>query len=309
MKVESEIVLIGGPTGTGKSEVACCVAERIGGEIVSADAMSVYRGMDVGTAKPRSCMKRIRHHLVDIVDPGEVFDAKRFEELALKAIESIRERGRVPLVVGGSYLYIQALLYGIEETPPPNWKLRSRLYLTAQRRGKDHLYRILKRVDPHYAEKVHPNDLRRIVRALEVFVESGKPFSRFHRWSKPRFSFTGFYLRRSWEKLTLRIEERVHRMIAEGLLEEVKELMQRGFEGFLTSPQAIGYKELVPYVKGEISLKEAVDEIVRRTKEYARRQIRWFRRQGWIEVDLDRMSLREACDFICSRVQRGTSTR
>jgi len=254
-------------------------------------------------------MKRVRHYLVDVVEPGEVFDAKLFEELALEALENIRRRGKVPIVAGGTYLYIQVLLYGMEETPPPNWKLRHRLYLTAERKGTAYLHRILKRVDPDYARRVHPNDLRRIVRALEVFVESGKPFSRFHRWKEPRFSFTGFYLRRSWEKLALRIEERVHRMIAEGLVDEVRKLMRKGFESFLTSSQAIGYKELVPYLKGEVSLKEAVDEIVRRTREYAKRQIRWFRRQGWIEVDLDSMSLEEACTFICDHLQRGTSTR
>jgi len=298
-----DLVILGGPTGTGKSEIACCVAERTGGEIVSADAMSVYRGMDIGTAKRSPCEGYIRHHLVDVLDPGEIFDAKLYEELALKAVADIRRRGRIPVVAGGTYLYIQALLYGIERTPPPNWKLREKLYSVAREKGSGKLYRILKAVDPLYASRIHPNDLRRIVRALEVFVESGKPFSSFHRWGRPRFSFTAFYLKRSWENLSKRIEERVHRMIEEGLVEEVKSLMERGFENFLTSSQAIGYKELVPYLKGERTLGEAIREIIQKTKEYARRQIRWFRRQGWIEVDLEAMNPQEACEFICFRIK------
>ncbi len=294
----NELLIIGGPTAVGKSEVACCVAKRLGGEIVSADSMAVYRGMDVGTAKPWECMKEVRHYLVDVVDPGEYFDAKIFERKALRAVEEIRSKGKVPIVVGGTYLYIQALLFGIEETPEPNRSLRERLYRIAEKKGRAYLYGKLKVVDPEYAAKIHENDVRRVVRALEVFIETGRPFSSFHRWERPRFNFLGFFLSRSWESLSKRIELRVRRMIESGLVEEVKELLDKGFEHFLTSSQAIGYKELIPYLKGEESLEEAIEKIVRNTKEYAKRQMRWFRKQGWKEIDLDEISEEEACDLI-----------
>ncbi len=294
----NELIIIGGPTASGKSELACLVAERLNGEIVSADSMTVYRGMNIGTAKPRECMDRIKHHLIDIVDPGDYFDAKLFEKLAVEAIKDIWLAGKVPIVVGGTYLYIQALLYGIEETPEPNWRLRDRLYSLAERKGKMFLYGKLKVVDPKYAQKIHPNDLRRIVRALEVFIETGRSFSTYHSWGKARFEHTGFYITRSWESLSKRIEERVKQMIKNGLLDEVKRLIEMGFENFITSQQAIGYKELIPYLKGEADLQKAIDEIVKNTKEYAKRQIRWFRKQDWTEINLDEISIEEACDRI-----------
>jgi len=288
------LVVIGGPTASGKSDIACRLAQEIGGEIISADSMAVYRGLDVGTAKPKECMKAVKHHLIDVVDPGEHFDAKLFESMALKAIRDIESRDKIPIVVGGTYLYLQALLYGIEDTPEPNWKLRKKLYDLAEEKGGEWLYNKLRIADPVYARKIHPKDTRRIVRALEVFIETGRPFSSYHRWGRPRLEFKGFYITRDWESLSQRIEKRVMKMIEEGLVDEVRELLKRGFERFITSSQAIGYKELVPYLKGEISLEEAIRQIVRNTKDYAKRQIRWFRRQGWEEINLDRLSEEEA---------------
>lgn len=294
----SRVLIIGGPTAVGKSEVACRVADRLGGEIVSADSMAVYRNMNVGTAKPWKCMEKIRHHLIDIMDPGDYFDAKIFEKLSLKAIGEIREKGKVPIVVGGTYLYIQVLLFGIDDTPEPNRSLRERLYRIGKTRGKKYLYRKLKAVDPLYAGKIHENDLRRTIRALEVFIETGKPFSSFHRWKEPRIEFSAFFLNRPWDSLSTRIEMRVRKMIEEGLVDEVKELLKAGFGNFLTSSQAIGYKELVPYLRGEESLNEAVQRIIRNTKDYAKRQIRWFRKQGWHEINLDDVPEEKACDLI-----------
>ena len=297
------LIIIGGPTGTGKSEVACCVACRLGAEIISADSMAVYRDMNVGTAKPVDCMRLVKHHLIDIVYPGEYFDAKLFEELALSSIREIYEQDKVVVVVGGTYLYIQVLLYGIEETPDPNWELRRRLYKLAERKGTSFLFEKLRIVDPFYASKIHPNDLRRTVRALEVFIETGKRFSSFHSWEEPRFKYIGFFLNRSWENLSKRIEERVFKMFESGLVDEVKHLIDRGFEKFLTSTQAIGYKELIPYFKGNISIEDAIREVIKNTKEYARRQVRWFRKQGWVEIDMDRCSKEEACDKIISMLK------
>ncbi len=296
--------VLGGPTGVGKSEVACEVALRLQAHIISADSMAVYRGMDIGTAKPKDCMKIVKHHLVDVVDPGDYFDAKIFEELALDTIEKLRAEGIIPLVVGGSYLYLQALIYGLGEAPDPDWKIRNRLYRIAKERGSEYLYKKLRAIDPNYAGKIHPNDTRRIVRALEVFLTTFKPFSYFHNWDKPRFKVIGFFLNRNRESLFRRIEERVEAMIRGGLVEEVRSLVERGLEGFLTSSQAIGYKELIPYIKGQISLDEAKRNIVKNTKDYARRQIRWFKKQGWKEINLDLLPLDQVVDIIVSEIRR-----
>ena len=290
------LIVIGGPTAVGKSQIAAELALRIGGEVISADSMCLYRGMDIGTAKPLEEMKKVPHHLIDVFEPGERVDAKVYERLAMEKIEEISSRGKVPFLVGGSYLYIQAVLLGIEETPPPDWALRDRLYRIADEKGGDFLYGKLMAVDPDYAKKIHPHDLRRIVRALEVFLLTGKRFSEFHRWSEPRFRYTGFYLKRKWENLSERIEERVRKMVREGLLEEVRRLYEGGLEGFLTSSQAIGYKEIIPFLKGQKPLEECLEEVVKNTKEYAKRQIRWFRKQGWIEIDLDRLRGEQAVE-------------
>ena len=290
------LIVIGGPTAGGKSQIAADLALRIGGEIISADSMCLYRDMDIGTAKPLEEMNRVPHHLIDVFEPGERVDAKVYERLAMEKIEEISSQGKVPLLVGGSYLYIQAVLLGIEETPPPDWVLRKRLYRIAETKGGEFLYRKLMAVDPLYAEKIHPHDLRRIVRALEVFLLTGKRFSDFHRWSEPRYRYTGFYLKRDWECLSARIEERVRKMVREGLLEEVRRLYEKGLEGFLTSSQAIGYKEMIPFIKDQKPLEECLEEVIRNTKEYAKRQIRWFRRQGWIEIDLDRLTGEQAVE-------------
>ncbi len=295
------IIVIGGPTAVGKSELACITAKKINGEIISADSMMVYKYMDIGTDKPKYCMHEVKHYLIDLLDPGEYFDAKMFEIAALMCIERIKEKGKVPLVVGGSYLYIQALLYSIADTPEPDWNLRVKLYRIAEQKGSKYLYEKLRVIDPEYAEKIHPNDLRRIVRALEVFVQSGRKFSSYHNWSEPRIDFIGFCIMRSWENIVKRIEDRVRRQIEQGLVEEVKKLMNMGFERFLTSSQAIGYKELIPYIKGEKSLEECVKEIIKNTKEFARRQIRWFKKQNWIEINLDEMSMEEASNFIIEK--------
>lgn len=297
------ILVVAGPTASGKSELCCLLAKRLNTEIISADSMAVYRGMDIGTAKPVQCMKEIKHHLVDEVDPGVVFDARMFEERALRAVEDLLKRKKIPLVCGGSYLYLQVLLYGIEDTPPPDWKLRERLYLIARRRGNLWLYRKLLVVDPLYAGKISPNDLRRVVRALEVFLQTGRPFSSFHRWSSPRFECLCFYLKRSRSILAERITQRVQLMIQQGLVEEVKRLMQMGLENFLTSQQAIGYKELIPYLKGEITLSDAVNNIIRNTLQYAKRQMRWFSKQGWIEVDMDALGTEGALSFILEKLK------
>ncbi len=292
------LLVIGGPTAVGKSDLACCVAERLGGEVISADSMAVYKYMNIGTAKPLECMKKVRHHLIDVVEPNGYFDAKIFEEEARRIIEEIRKRGKVPMVVGGTYLYVQALLYGIDRTPKPDWRLRNRLYSIAERKGREFLFNKLKVIDPVYASKIHPNDLRRTVRALEVFLSSGRAFSSYHNWDRPRIEHVGIFLMRSRESLFRRIENRLRDMVQKGLLEEIKKLLKMGYESFLTSTQAIGYKEFIPCAKGEKKLEDCLKEAIKNTKEQAKRQIRWFRKQGWYEINLDKKSFKEACEEV-----------
>ncbi len=302
MECNIEIILIGGPTASGKSQLCCLLAKYLHTSIISADSMSVYKHMNIGTAKSEGCIQEVKHYLVDVVEPGFVFDAKLFEEKALQAIEEIRREDKIPIVCGGTYLYMQAILYGIDETPPPNWYIRKRLYLIAQKRGKEFLYSKLLAVDPTYASKISPNDTKRVVRALEVFLQSGKPFSHFHRWSESRFNYLGVYVKRSWESLSKRIENRVYRMLEMGLINEIKNLMDMGFENFITSPQAIGYKEFIPFINEKINLEQAINETIKNTKEYAKRQIRWFRKQNWLEIDLDKLTYNQGVELILSKL-------
>ncbi len=296
LRLSRKLLIIGGPTAVGKSEVACCVAEKIGGEIISADSMAVYKGMDIGTAKLKECIEKIKHYAVDVAEPDEYFDVKMFEEIAKRAYREIVSKGKIPMLVGGTYLYIQAFLYGIEETPPPDWNLRKKLYDIVNKKGKVYLFNKLKVIDPEYASKIHPEDVRRVVRAIEVFVNTGRPFSSFHKWKEPRYDYVGIYLYRSWESLKRRIEERIRDMIKRGLLEEIKNLLNKGMS--FVSLQAIGYKEFIPVVKGEIDLEEGIKKAVKNTCEQAKRQIRWFRKQGWYEINMDIMDSKEACGRI-----------
>ncbi len=298
--MDRKAVVIYAPTASGKSEFSLCLALRTGGEVISCDSMSVYKYMNIGTAKPLEFLDIVKHHLIDILEPGGYYDAKLFSQQAEEIIKSLKSEGKLPIVVGGTYLYLQALLYGLAHTPEPNWKLRKRLYEIAERKGSAFLYRKLEAVDRAYAKKIHPNDLRRVVRALEVFLESFKPFSSFHSWDKPRIPYVGFYLKRSKESLMERIERRVLEMFKRGLVEEVKSLLEMGFKDFLTSSQAIGYKEVVPYIEGRISLQEAMEKVIRNTKNYAKRQIRWAKGKGFIEIDLDRLSISEGVELVIS---------
>ncbi len=285
------LIVITGATATGKSDLAIELAELIDGEIISADAMMVYKHMDIGTAKPsKEDRKKIKHYMIDIIEPNEDFSVKEFVKLADKYIEEIYNKSKQPIIVGGTWLYIQALLYGIADAPPSDWNLRKELY------EKDNLelYEKLKKIDPEYSKKIHPNDKKRIIRALEVFYLSGKPFSEWHKEKeyKERYNFIGFVLEMERENLMKRIEKRVNKMFEMGLLDEVKKLIDMGYEKFLTSKQAIGYKELIPYFKGEIPLEMAKEEIIKNTKRFAKRQLRTFRKKfknkkNWYFVNMD----------------------
>jgi tRNA dimethylallyltransferase len=281
-----------GPTASGKTEAGVVLAERLGAEIVSVDSMLVYRGMDVGTDKPGPSERvRVPHHLLDVIDPEEPFSVARFQALARRAADEIRGRSRGVLLVGGSGLYFRAVVddLGFPGTDPA---ARRELEIQAAALGPERLYRRLVDLDPVAAERIEPSNVRRTVRALEVAAITGRPFSSFaeswDRYPEGRVRAAGIDVDR--EALVRRIEARVRAMVDTGMVEETRALMERGLSGWLTASRAIGYAEFARYLEGELSLDEAVAETVRRTKELARRQMAWFRRDPrirWFGVGVE----------------------
>jgi tRNA dimethylallyltransferase len=283
MKVERPpLVVIAGPTGAGKSELSLEAAARAGVEIVSADSQQVYRGMDIGTGKLMPAERRgIRHHLIDVVDPDEEMTAARFAALADRAIQ---EGGAPVVVVGGTMLYLRALLFGLFEGPAADAELRAELAERARREGSAALWSELRAVDADSAARIHATDERRITRALEVFRLTGKPLSQHHRehnqaTREPRYPVHLLVLAPSREELYRRIDARVDAMMQAGLLEEVKGLRARGYGPGLRSQQAIGYAELHQHLEGRIDLAETVRLIKRNSRRYGRRQRSWYRNE------------------------------
>jgi len=277
-ELDNSIFLVG-PTASGKSSVGVCLAELIYAEIISLDSMQLRRGMDVGTAKPSAEDRaRVPHHMIDILDPCESFSVARYVKLACEAVSDIAARGRVPLFVGGTALYLKALTSGMFEGPSADWKLRSRLRRVAAEKGSPFLHDRLRGIDPAAAEKIHPNDLRRIIRALEVFEKTGSPISQLQQqWQNEGDDGPPIFgIERDRDDLYDRIDRRVDRMMSEGFLEEVRRLSERG-PGREAS-QALGYKEMLAHLRGEIAdLDEAVELIKRNTRRFAKRQLTWFR--------------------------------
>jgi tRNA dimethylallyltransferase len=269
-----------GPTASGKSEAAVALTQRLGAEIVSVDSMLVYRGMDVGTAKPTSAERtRIPHHLVDVAEPEEPFSVARYQELARAVVEDVDGRGHRVLLVGGSGLYFRAIVDELE-FPATDPDAREELRAEAEVLGPDRLHRRLAEFDPAAAARIEPTNVRKTVRALEVVAVTGRPFSsyaaRWERYPDEHVRAAGIDLPR--DVLARRIEGRVRGMVDTGLLDEVRALLDRGLFGWLTASRAIGYAEFAGHLRGEITLAEATAETVRRTRELARRQMVWFRR-------------------------------
>jgi tRNA dimethylallyltransferase len=277
--------LILGPTATGKSELAVAIAEHLDGEIISADARAIYRELNIGTAKPPPHLRaRVPHHLIDLLDPTEHYDVMRFRQDVLKALEEIRARGRLPIVVGGSTLYISALTGTFFAGPKADPQIRQRLEAQPQ----EHLRKRLEEIDPEAAQRIHPNDKVRTVRALEVYELTGLPISRWHKESKVPFpyKFTKIGLTLNRKILYERINDRVEQMLAAGLLEEAKALKAK-LTPEMPAYRTIGYEELFQYLDGKISCDEAVRLIKKHTREYAKRQIIYFKREPdvhWVDV-------------------------
>ena len=269
-----------GPTGVGKTALGIELAERFSGEIVNFDSVQVYRYLDLGTAKPTPEERaRVPHHLIDILEPDEPFNAAAFVERADRVITEITARGHLPILVGGTGLYLRALLHGLFPVEVPE-EIRLRLRDRLIREGLASLYEELRQRDPEAARRIHPHDRVRVLRALEVCLATGRTFSelaRAHAFRERRYQALKIGLNIPREELYRRLDERVDRMLAQGLLEEVKSLLERGFSPDLKPLQAIGYRHMIAYLTGQLSFPEAVRLMKRDTRRYAKRQLTWFR--------------------------------
>jgi tRNA dimethylallyltransferase len=275
------LVILLGPTGVGKSLLALELAEELGGEIISADSMQVYRYMDIGTAKPTfDDQKRVRHHLIDLVTPDQPFHAALYRTLGRKMIDQLFQNKTPIWVVGGTGLYIKTLTQGLFSSPKIDPHVRESLKKEAKEKGADALYERLKKVDPQTAFHLHPNDLFRIIRALEIFDSTGVPISFYreqHRFGEKPYLTLKVGLEMNREILYHRIEERVDEMLEKGFLQEVERLMEMGYGPELKPMQSLGYKQMVQFLLKEIGWGEAVRQIKRDTRHYAKRQLTWFK--------------------------------
>jgi tRNA dimethylallyltransferase len=290
-----DLLAIVGPTATGKTALATALAERIGGEVVSADSVQIYRAFDIGSGKPTAEeLARAPHHLVSVLDPLEPIDAARWAERATRAIAGVRARGRVPIVCGGTFLWVKALLFGLAEAPAANAEVRERHRAVAERQGRASLHDRLRAVDSETAARLHPNDLVRVSRALEVFELSGRPMSewqREHAFARPRHRARLLAIACDAAALTARIRARVRGWLEQGWVDEVKDLSSRGF-GEARAMGSVGYAQVRAMLAGELATDDLEPAIVRATRVFARRQRTWLNHVevAWVRAE-DQSSL------------------
>lgn len=278
------LIILTGPTAVGKTDLSIALAKSIGGEIISADSMQVYKKMNIGTAKIKpEEMCGINHYLIDVLEPNEDFNVCIFQQMALDAMNQIYNNGHIPIIVGGTGFYIQALLYDIDFTDnDDDMEYREYLYALAKEKGSEYLHDMLAKVDIASAEKIHHNNIKRVARALEFYKKTGMPISvhnEAERNKKSPYNYEYFVLNDYRDKIYDRIDKRVDMMIKEGLVDEVNSLYKEGYNRNLVSMQGLGYKEIISYLEGEISLDEAIYILKRDTRHFAKRQLTWFRRE------------------------------
>ena len=285
------IALIAGPTAVGKSSVALQIAERLGAEIISIDSVQLYRGLDIGSAKPtQEDRARVPHHLIDVLDPDEDCNVADFTSMAMEAIRDVCGRGKIPVAVGGTNLYVRILVHGIFQAPPPDAAIRARHTERASDVGTQVLHDELREIDPELASRVHPNDLVRISRGLEVYELTGKPLSlhqREHAFQTPNVDALKIGLNRRREDLYERINTRVDAMIAAGLVDEVRALVARGYDLGLKPLQSLGYRHAGAIISEDVTSEDAIARLKRDTRRFARQQLSWLRSErgvNWGEV-------------------------
>ncbi len=284
---EHRVIILLGPTASGKTTLSILLAQALQTEILSADSMQIYRGMDIGTAKPsKEELSKVLHHMIDIVEPSERFSVGQYIRMVIPIINRLHSQGKIPLVVGGTGLYIRAMTQGLFEVPDPPEGLRERLKEMASQ-DPQALYTELRRLDPDRAKQLNPSDLRRIIRALEVILTTGKPMSELQRDLTERlpYKFIKVGITRDRKELYRMIEQRVDEMFRQGLVEEVRRLLEKNPSE--VALQAIGYKEVVAYIEGRATLEETIKAVKKATKAYAKRQFTWFKKEPsvqWVDI-------------------------
>ena len=290
-EARAKVIVIGGPTASGKTDLAVHLAQNLNGEIVSADSMQIYRFMDIGTAKPTLEEQRgIPHHMIDIIDPDEAFSVAEYKKMAEEKIKDIISRGKIPIVAGGTGLYLNALIYNIQfSKTQSDWEFRERMHELAKEKGAEYLHEKLRQADPVSASLIHPNNIVRVIRALEVFETTKRPISEHQiesRVNPPEYDYKVFGLYVDREVLYKRIDARVDKMMEMGLIKEVEGLLEKGYTKNSLALQAIGYKELIAAMENKYSFDEAVGRIKLGTRHYAKRQLTWFKKiEGIIWMD------------------------
>lgn len=287
------LIILTGPTAVGKTKLSIELAKSVNGEIISADSMQVYKYMDIGSAKIKQKeMEGIKHYLVDILEPTQDFNVVLFQKYAKEAMAQIYAKGKIPILVGGTGFYIQSVLYDIDFTEnDEDTQLRRELEELAKQKGAQYLHMVLQECDPKSAQMIHANNVKRVIRAIEFYRQTGKPISEHNeqeRGKESAYDSHYFVLTDVRDRLYANIDRRVDQMLEEGLVEEVKKLMEMGCRRESTAMQGLGYKEIIAYLLGEITLEEAVYLIKRDTRHFAKRQLTWFRREKdviWVEKD------------------------
>lgn len=281
---KKKLVVLTGPTAVGKTKLSIELAKRIGGEIISADSMQVYKHMDIGSAKIRpEEMENVPHFLVDELEPSEEFNVVVFQQKTKQYMDEIYKRGHIPILVGGTGFYIQAVLYDINfSEDDDNHKIREELKTLAKEKGADYMHEKLREIDPASADAIHANNVKRVIRALEYYKLTGQKISEHNEEQREKespYDFSYFVLNDHRELLYERIDKRVDEMVTEGLIDEVQKLKNMGYDRSYVSMQGLGYKEILSYLEGEIPLEEAIYILKRDTRHFAKRQITWFKRE------------------------------
>ncbi len=305
MSTLPHILVLVGPTASGKTALALSIARKISVEIISADSRQIYKYLTIGTAKPSEKeLHQVPHHFIDLLEPDQKFNAGDFQEQGRKIISQILDKKKLPIIVGGTGLYVQAIVDGFFEQPEISGEVREQLEFRLEREGKEALFKELQSIDPESAQTMDASKYRRVIRALEIFHETGTPISQFHKQHKVNTMYDAHFYGLNWERSMLyeRINNRVDRMFAAGFLDEVKQLKKKGFDDRYQSLQTVGYKEAFAFLRNEISKERMIELMKQNTRRFAKRQLTWFRKEEriqWFDI-----SAEDQIDEIANTIRR-----